>query len=364
MRLELTRRLTHAPQTCLSTYSSTLASALKAKAIIHMRGALVKKEFSSFSLAVFRLGFAQRAEKTDQREGEGDDQGGGPVVHEQEITHLQVGVIAEQRSKLDENRDRKIHGHGERQNQRQNICSVKIALMHMREQEGNPDGEEETKGKVRPVIQRLPVYPGDSQQVHHIKESENDGDGGRSLLVLDLCEYGEDGRGVVVEAAADAAGLAEVERNRLPKRTAQAYRRQDQNQISRGKGRKVFPVQLPAHQEDGIDRENEHGLQLEAEGNRSENHRSPGPFGQSAPDPQQERGDVETVTLPPDSAVQENGREEKRDKKRCQKTGPAFGEAAAEKQNAPGKQYVRKSTEELDEVEIIHRQQGEERQEI
>ena len=77
MRLELTRRLTHAPQTCLSTYSSTLASALKAKAIIHMRGALVKKEFSSFSLAVFRLGFAQRAEKTDQREGKGDDQGGG-----------------------------------------------------------------------------------------------------------------------------------------------------------------------------------------------------------------------------------------------------------------------------------------------
>ena len=39
-------------------------------------------------------------------------------------------------------------------------------------------------------------------------------------------------------------------------------------------------------------------------------------------------------------------------------------EAAAEKQNAPGKQYVRKSTKELDEVEIIHRQQGEERQEI
>ena len=68
MRLELTRRLTHAPQTCLSTYSSTLASALKAKAIIHMRGALVKKEFSSFSLAVFRLAFAQCAEKTDQRE--------------------------------------------------------------------------------------------------------------------------------------------------------------------------------------------------------------------------------------------------------------------------------------------------------
>ena len=48
MRLELTRRLTHAPQTCLSTYSSTLASALKAKAIIHMRGALVKNDFSAF----------------------------------------------------------------------------------------------------------------------------------------------------------------------------------------------------------------------------------------------------------------------------------------------------------------------------
>ena len=364
MRLELTRRLTHAPQTCLSTYSSTLASTLKAKAIIHMRGALVKKEFSSFSLAGFRQAFAQSAEKTDQREGKGGDQGSSAVVHEQEITHFEISVIAEQGSKLDEKRSREIHGYGERQDQSQKIGAVEIALMHMREQERDPDGEEETQRENRPVVQLLPVRQGDGQQIQHIEKGEDHGDGGRGLLVLDVGENCEDGRGIVVETAADAAGLAEIERDGLPERAAQAYRWQDQNQIGHGEDKNMLPVQLPVHQKDGVDREDEHGLQLEAEGNGGENHRGHGPAGQGTPDPQQERGDVETVTLAPDGAVQKNGREKQRDEKGRQQTGTAFGEAAAEQENAPGQQHVRERAEKLDEIEVVHGKQGEEREEI
>ena len=52
MRLELTRRLTHAPQTCLSTYSSTLAYALKGKSNYTQNGISCQEGFFCF------LGFA------------------------------------------------------------------------------------------------------------------------------------------------------------------------------------------------------------------------------------------------------------------------------------------------------------------
>ena len=364
MRLELTRRLTHAPQTCLSTYSSTLASALKAKAIIHMRGALVKKEFSSFSLSGFRQTFAQGADQTDQREGKGGKQSRGAVVHEQEIAHLEICVVAQQRSKLDEESGRKIHGYGEGQNQGQNVRSVEIPFMHVREQKGNPDGEEETEREECPVVQLFSVREGNRQQIQHIDKGEDNGNGCRGLLVPDVGENRENGRRVVVETAADAAGLTEIERDGLPERTPQAHGWQNQNQISRGEDKNMFPAQLPAHQKDGVDRKNEHSLQLEAEGDSGENHGSRRTPGQRAPDPQQERGDIETVTLAPDGAVEKDGGEEQRGEKGRQQTGTAFGETAAEQKNAPGQQHIQEGTEKLDEVEVIHGQQGEERKEI
>ena len=102
----------------------------------------------------------------------------------------------------------------------------------------------------------------------------------------------------------------------------------------------MFPVQFPAHQKDGIKRKNEHSLQLEAEGDGSENHRSHGTPGQGAPDPEQKRGDIETVTLAPDGAVEKDGGKEQRGKESSQQTGTAFGEAAAEQKNTPGQQHV------------------------
>ena len=52
MRLELTRRLTHAPQTCLSTYSSTLAYApSSAKAIIAEKKKKSTAFFTFFSFS-------------------------------------------------------------------------------------------------------------------------------------------------------------------------------------------------------------------------------------------------------------------------------------------------------------------------
>ena len=126
----------------------------------------------------------------------------------------------------------------------------------------------------------------------------------------------------------------------------------------------MFPLQFPGHEKYGVNRENEDSLELEAESNRGEDDGGPGPVGHCTVDPQKKRGNIEAVTLPPDRTVQKHRGEKERCKESGKKPWAALCKTAAEKQNAPGEQKIRECAQKLDQVEIIHRQHGEQGQKI
>ena len=195
MRLELTRRLTHAPQTCLSTYSSTLAysrrccvcierpvhpfggAAFKARGIIADFALLSSSFFLLRRRSVFRIDIVK------QREGEiahGNHENGEErqrtVAHWQQKAHLQIGVIAQQRGELGQQRGGGAAPGGEGENNAQDIGAEEIAIMHVRQQKGDPHGKEHGGTENGAVRETLSVYITYDQQDQHIAEGGCDGD--------------------------------------------------------------------------------------------------------------------------------------------------------------------------------------------
>ena len=233
MRLELTRRLTHAPQTCLSTYSSTLASAPKGKSnYTHERDACQEGIFLCFAFSCLRHSRSNCTEKTDQRKGKSHNQSCCSVVHQKKIAHLQISVVAEKRGKLDQQRRRKVDRNGECQNQGENIRSVEIAFMHVGQKKRNPDGKEQTQCENGPVVQPLAADPGDSQQIQHIEKGENNTGNRRRGWVLNVGEDGEHRRRVIIQPASDAAGLIKIQSHGLPERPPETDCRKNHEKIS------------------------------------------------------------------------------------------------------------------------------------
>ena len=74
-------------------------------------------------------------------EGQGDREGDGPVAHRQEIVAAQIGVIPEQGGKLRQQREGEIFGRGAGEEQREHVGDEEIALVHVREEIGDADGE-------------------------------------------------------------------------------------------------------------------------------------------------------------------------------------------------------------------------------
>ena len=148
-RLELPRRLTHAPQTCLSTSSSTLAY------FTGLRHPHLRKPYNLSGtfrvhriLYVFGYGLsrnilirnsmdisipahpAQCAEKQREQNDHRNDQSICPPFHKQQIPHVQIGVIGEKRSKQSQNGTWSTLRNYECKTERKHICGEKVSVMH------------------------------------------------------------------------------------------------------------------------------------------------------------------------------------------------------------------------------------------
>ena len=223
------------------------------------------------TLFLFGVG-VQSLQETAERDGEGDDQSVGSVIHIEEVAHLQVRMVPEQGRKLHEQRSRGKDGKRKGHHKTQNIGRIEIAFVHMRKQEGDPDRKEQRQRENGLFAELLTVDPGDAKHVDEKEEGGADGDAGGKRGVLHTPEYRKDGGRVIVEPGANASRLGEIQRKRIQERTSEQYRRQNQNDIAQREEEKVFCLELPTDPEYGIDGQHEHGLELEAEGERGHDH--------------------------------------------------------------------------------------------
>ena len=81
----------------------------------------------------------------------------------------------------------------------------------------------------------------------------------------------------------------------------------------------MIPPELLRHPENGKDRENEHGLQLETESDGGAEHGQRRLVVQRQIEREHEHGGISAVTLGPDGAVEEDGRQEE-DRKEASET--------------------------------------------
>ena len=230
MRLELTRRLTHAPQTCLSTYSSTLAYApSSAKAIIAEKRNLSTAFFSFLDSAPAELFYEQTREPAHRK-----DQHHGAVVHRVQIAHLEIGVVAEQGRVFTADRDRREPQLRTHEHERHHVRAEEVPVVHVRQEKRHGDAHQHRAQQQRAVVHALPEIPDHHrQQREHERRCEN-ADGGGCLRVRNRTEQGEDGRGVVVQARADAASLLQTDRERIPEPAPGEHSREHEKHIHRG----------------------------------------------------------------------------------------------------------------------------------
>ena len=379
-RLELPRRLTHAPQTCLSTYSSTLAdsrcagciesrmaplaASFKAKAIIAEDPALSRGNFPSlFPRAFASCGrLPERTEEENEREREHDEQRRRPVARLDDIVAQvhEIDVIADQRGKLRQQRGGEVGRRDIGQQHREHVHKVEVALVHMRQQEGDADDEEQRGAENAAVAELAAVGIGDGEDVEHIYRGARNADPGGGLLLLgrDAPEDRKDGGGVVVEPVPDGAGLAEIERDRLEEGSAKRHRREHQEDIRGGEDEKVLPAVLLIHPEHRADRQEEHGLELDGEGERHQDHAAYGLIAQREIDAEDPEGDIDAVALAPAGAVEHHGGQEQHGEEAGEEPGGLLREDPAEEHRAPGEQYVEKAAQELDQIQVADGEVG------
>ena len=126
----------------------------------------------------------------------------------------------------------------------------------------------------------------------------------------------------------------------------------------------MLPVEFPVHPQHRENREHKHRLQLEAEGQGGADHRTDGLVRKRQIQRDHKKRGIAAVALSPNGAVEKNrGEEEHREKAAKQRSG-LIREAGQQLGGAPGEQYVKGGAEKLDQIQIPHGQQGEEREKI
>ena len=163
-------------------------------------------------------------DKIDDERAERQQQRPGAVVHQQQIVHDEIGVIAEDRGELRQRRSRCRDGEGEGQRQRQQVGRKEITVVHVRQQKGNPDCKDRRRKENELLVQTSAEVQGQTQEQQNKEKRGKKTRRGRGLSVPRLADQGINGGGVVVEAAADAARLRKVERERFPEGTARKNR--------------------------------------------------------------------------------------------------------------------------------------------
>ena len=111
--------------------------------------------------SAFRQAFPDGADEAEQRQCKSRDQGRGAVIHQQQIPHFQIGMIAQQGRKLDQQGDGKAerYGKGKGQGQGKNVRRIEIPLMHVRQKEGDADRKQQAQRQDGLVVHPVPIDP-------------------------------------------------------------------------------------------------------------------------------------------------------------------------------------------------------------
>ena len=132
-------------------------------------------------------------------------------MHRQQIPHLQIRVVPQQRRKLREQRRGKIHRKRKGQRQRQDIGGVEIPVVHMRQQERDTDREQHRRGEHRLIAQPSAPDKAHAEHREHIRERPDDAGLGGGVRVGDVADQRKHRGRIIIQPRADAAGLAEIQ---------------------------------------------------------------------------------------------------------------------------------------------------------
>ena len=273
-------------------------------------------------------------------------------------------MIAQQGRKLRQRRRRDAQHTGEGQHHRENVRAEEVALVHVRQEEGDTHREEERRRVHRPDAKPIPTQKAEQQHRQHERHRARDAEVRRVRRRGSLPENGVDGRGVVVEAVADAPGLGGVESEGFGKGLAQQHRRQHQQHIEQRHQREVPELIIAPEPQNRHDRQQEHRLELEAEGEREAEYRQDGPVGEGKPQPQQREGDIDAVALAPERAVEYHRRQIQHREKAGEQQPALLPDERDKLHRRKGQQHVEEDAQELDEKEIPDREIGEQAEKI
>ena len=121
-------------------------------------------------------------------------------------------------------------------------------------------------------------------------------------------------------------------------------------------------LDAPREPEEQKDRHDEHGLQLEGERRADADHAEQRMPGQDKIDAQHGEGCIHAVALPPERAVEHDGRPEEHEEKRRELPRRASAKQPNELHDGPREHNVKQNAEELDKVQIRQGAAADERQ--
>ena len=194
------------------------------------------------------------------------------------------------------------------------------------------------------------------------ERGRTDAEPGCGIWVCHIPKERKDGRGIVVEPRADAARLLKRDRQRVPQSAPRDDGREHHDHAHGGEGERVAELDAPCEPEEQKDRHDEHRLQLEGERRADADHAEQRMPGQDKIDAQHGEGCIHAVALPPERAVEHNGRPEEHEEKCRELPCGAPAKQAHELHDGPCEQHVKQNAEELDEVQIRQGTAADERQ--
>ena len=259
-------------------------------------------------------------------------------------------MVAEQGSELSEERGGEAERHAAAHHQRQHVGGKKVSVVHVREEEGDTYGKQHRHGDNAAVAQAGVAKQSGKKHNAHVDERGENGDLGRGLFVRNAADERKHGGGVVVQSAAYAPGLVEIQRERLKERPAQQHGGKDEQHIAQRENEKVLPAELPIHPQHGVHRHDEHCLKLEAEGERDTHHRKHRPVVQCEIYPQHRESRIGAVALPPERAVEYHRGHEQHRKEAEEPLPVALRAFSDELHGGIGQHHVEEYAQQLDEI--------------
>lgn len=159
---------------------------------------------------------ARLRHQNDRQNGERRDERERTVSHWQQVAHTQVGMVAEQGSKLaQQRRERKLRPRGCK-GERERIGGEEIAVVHVRQEKRDRGGEHRRCQQQRTVGAIVPMQPEPDGEHRDHERGCADAEPGGGVGVCHIPKERKDGRGIVVEPRADAARLLKRDRQRVP----------------------------------------------------------------------------------------------------------------------------------------------------